>query len=40
MLDENIEVLQDIELKKRLWREGCEKYYPSGVNKVGIPDLG
>ena len=31
MLVGNIEVLQDIESKKRLWREGYEKYYPSGV---------
>jgi len=31
MLVGNIEVLQDIESKKRLWREGYEKYYLSGV---------
>jgi general stress protein 26 len=31
MLVGNAEVLQDIESKKRLWREGFEKYYPSGV---------
>ena len=32
MLIGNIEVLQDIESKKRLWREGYELYYPEGVN--------
>ncbi len=31
MLAGNVEVLQDIESKKRLWREGFERYYPSGV---------
>ena len=31
MLVGNVEVLQDIESKKRLWREGFERYYPSGV---------
>jgi general stress protein 26 len=31
MLVGNAEVLQDIESKKRLWREGFERYYPSGV---------
>jgi len=31
MLVGNAEVLQDIESKKRLWREGFERYYPLGV---------
>ena len=31
MLVGNVEVLQDMESKRRLWREGYEKYYPSGV---------
>lgn len=31
MLVGNVEVLQDIESKKRLWRDGFERYYPSGV---------
>lgn len=31
MLVGNVEVLHDIESKKRLWREGSERYYPSGV---------
>jgi len=31
MLVGNVEVLQDIDSKKRLWREGAERYYPSGV---------
>jgi len=31
MLVGNIEVLQDIESKKRLWSEGAERYYPLGV---------
>ncbi len=31
MLVGNIEILQDIESKKRLWHEGDEKYYPLGV---------
>ena len=31
MLVGNVEVLQDIDSKKRLWREGFERYYPLGV---------
>ena len=31
MLVGNVEVLQDIESKKRLWSEGAERYYPLGV---------
>jgi general stress protein 26 len=31
MLVGNVEVLQDVESKQRLWREGFEKYYPLGV---------
>ncbi len=31
MLVGNVEVLQDIDSKRRLWREGAERYYPSGV---------
>jgi general stress protein 26 len=31
MLVGNVAVLQDIESKKRLWRDGFERYYPSGV---------
>ena len=31
MLVGNVEVLQDIESKKRLWSEGSERYYPLGV---------
>lgn len=31
MLVGNVEVLQDIESKKWLWREGFERYYPLGV---------
>jgi general stress protein 26 len=31
MLVGDVEVLQDIESKQRLWREGFEKYYPLGV---------
>lgn len=31
MLVGNVEVLQDIESKKRLWRDGFERYYPSGL---------
>jgi len=31
MLVGDVEVLQDAESKQRLWREGCEMYYPSGV---------
>lgn len=32
MLVGDIEVLQDEESRKRLWFDGCEKYYPKGVN--------
>lgn len=32
MLIGKIEVLQDEESRKRLWREGNEMYYPLGVN--------
>ena len=31
MLVGSIEVLQDVESKERLWREGSERYYPLGV---------
>jgi general stress protein 26 len=31
MLVGDVEVLQDMESKQRLWREGYEKYYPLGV---------
>lgn len=31
MLVGDVEVLQDLESKQRLWREGFEKYYPLGV---------
>ncbi|MGB3906033.1 MAG: pyridoxamine 5'-phosphate oxidase family protein [Anaerolineae bacterium] len=31
MLVGSVEVLQDMESKERLWREGFEKYYPQGV---------
>lgn len=31
MLVGDVEVLQDMESKQRLWSEGCEKYYPLGV---------
>lgn len=31
MLAGDVEVLQDLESKQRLWREGFEKYYPTGV---------
>ena len=31
MLVGSVEVLQDIESKKRLWSEGAERYYPLGV---------
>jgi general stress protein 26 len=31
MLVGDVEVLQDMESRQRLWREGCEKYYPLGV---------
>lgn len=32
MLVGNIEVLQDEESRKMLWFDGCEKYYPLGIN--------
>jgi general stress protein 26 len=32
MLVGTIEVLQDPESRRRLWREGYEKYYPAGVD--------
>lgn len=32
MLVGTVQVLQDEESRKRLWAEGCEKYYPLGVN--------
>ena len=31
MLVGDVEVCQDIESKKRLWRDGFERYYPQGV---------
>ncbi len=31
MLVGNVEVLQDAESRQRLWRDGCEMYYPLGV---------
>jgi general stress protein 26 len=31
MLVGTIEVLQDMELRQRLWRPGYEKYYPLGI---------
>lgn len=31
MLTGNIEILQDLESRKMLWNEGCEIYYPLGV---------
>lgn len=31
MLTGEIEVLSDIESKKRLWWDGCERFYPLGV---------
>jgi general stress protein 26 len=31
MLVGRIEILQDPESRQRLWRPGCEKYYPLGV---------
>lgn len=27
-----MEILEDSESKRRLWREGCEMYYPQGVD--------
>jgi len=32
MLVGTVEIIQDTELKQRLWREGFEKYFPLGVN--------
>lgn len=32
MLVGDVEILQDDASRKRLWREGYEKYYPLGVN--------
>lgn len=32
MLAGDAVVLQDSESKKRLWRDGCEKYYPLGID--------
>ncbi len=32
MLVGDVEVLQDMESRQHLWREGFEQYYPSGVN--------
>ncbi len=32
MLVGEVEVLQDAESRQRLWRDGYEKYYPSGVD--------
>lgn len=32
MLVGEIEVLQDAASRQRLWRDGCERYYPLGVN--------
>jgi general stress protein 26 len=32
MLVGDVEVLQDMESRQRLWHEGDEKYYPLGVN--------
>jgi len=31
MLVGSVEVLHDIDSKKRLWSEGSERYYPLGV---------
>lgn len=31
MLVGNMEVLEDLEIKKRFWSDGCEKYYPLGI---------
>jgi general stress protein 26 len=31
MLVGDVEVLQDVESRQRLWREGYEMYYPSGM---------
>ena len=32
MLIGEMEVLQDEDSRKKLWSEGCEKYYPQGIN--------
>ena len=32
MLVGEMELLQDAESRQRLWREGCERYYPLGVH--------
>jgi general stress protein 26 len=40
MLIGDIEVLQDMESKQRLWREGFEKYYPLGVTDPDYSVLG
>jgi general stress protein 26 len=32
MLVGTVEVLQDPASRQRMWREGCEKYYPLGIN--------
>jgi general stress protein 26 len=32
LLTGTVEILQDPESRKRLWREGCEIYYRQGVN--------
>lgn len=32
MLVGDVEILRDAESRKRLWREGYEKYYPEGVD--------
>jgi general stress protein 26 len=32
MLVGEIELLQDEESRKKLWFDGCEKYYPKGIN--------
>jgi len=33
MLVGSIAILQDLESRKRCWREGFEKYYPKGVDE-------
>lgn len=32
MLVGTVEVLQDVDSRKKLWFDGCEKYYPKGIN--------